>query len=402
MARSQSKWTRPLVSWAFYDFANTIFSAVVLTAYFPLYLTELAGKNIHLGAATTGSMILAGLAIPFLGALSDQTGKTKIYLIRTTLLTIVFLFCFSFTKNPSALIFLFVIACFFYHASLVFYNSLLPVAAPPAMQGYASGLGTALGYLGVVCVLPAVHLVDRSLGRAPVFAVTAFFFLAASLPLFFFVPERSVPHPRKFRWRLWLEEWRRILKTIQGLPSQPALLLFLGGHFFLTDALNTMIFWFMVYTREVFHPGPQNLILVLAAVNAAAFAWGLLSGYWTGRFGSLRLLILAAVVLAASFILLAWTPDFRVFVGTAVTGGAFAIAATWTAGRKTLVEFAPREDVGAFFGLYGLTTKMSVIGSFLFSIVADLAGFRQALGLLIFPAGVGALMLIGAHMLRKR
>ena len=72
---------RSLLSWASYDFANTIFSAIVLTSYFPLYLTELAGKNIYLGAASSLSMILAGLIVPFLGALSDQTGKTKVYLI---------------------------------------------------------------------------------------------------------------------------------------------------------------------------------------------------------------------------------------------------------------------------------------------------------------------------------
>jgi MFS transporter, UMF1 family len=80
--------SKSLAGWSLYDFANTIFSAVVLTAYFPLYLTELAGKNWFLGAATTGSMILAGLFTPFFGALSDQTGRTKQYLVLTTLVTI--------------------------------------------------------------------------------------------------------------------------------------------------------------------------------------------------------------------------------------------------------------------------------------------------------------------------
>ena len=71
----------PLVSWALYDFANTIFSAVVLTAYFPLYLTEVTGANWSLGMASSASMILAGAVVPFLGALSDRTGGAKKYLI---------------------------------------------------------------------------------------------------------------------------------------------------------------------------------------------------------------------------------------------------------------------------------------------------------------------------------
>ena len=39
------KVSRPLLSWALYDFANTIFSAVVLTAFFPLYFTKITGSN---------------------------------------------------------------------------------------------------------------------------------------------------------------------------------------------------------------------------------------------------------------------------------------------------------------------------------------------------------------------
>src|SRR5689334_21929549 len=96
--------SRTLFSWALYDFANTIFSAVVLTSYFPLYLTSLAGSNWLLGAATTGSMILAGLVVPFAGALSDRTGKTKKYLWRTTLACIVFFALLSATRKISLLI----------------------------------------------------------------------------------------------------------------------------------------------------------------------------------------------------------------------------------------------------------------------------------------------------------
>ncbi len=384
----------PLLSWAFYDFANTIFSAIVLTVYFPLYLTDLAhGTHWYLGAATTASMILAGMVVPFLGALSDQTGRTKAFLILATFLCILFLIPLSFIRSPMGLILFFLLASFFYHASLVFYNSLLPVVAEKKKQGFASGLGTGLGYLGVVFSIPIAHLIDQKFGRPPVFSLAAVLFLLCSLPLFFFVPEREVPCARPFRWSMWNEEWKKIWNSVKRLPQQPDLLWFLVGNFFAVDALNTMIFWFMVFGREVFHPPQRQLISLLLAVNTSAFFMGLLAGFLTDRLGGLKVMILATIVLALSLGTLAVLPDFFSFAAVSILGGAFAIAGIWTAGRKALIELAQPAKVGEYFGLYGLTTKISVIGSLIFSMVADGAGFRLALWTLVVPASMGVLFL---------
>lgn len=382
-----------LISWALYDFANTIFSAIVLTAYFPLYLTERAGANWVLGAATTGSMLLAGAFTPVMGALSDQTGKTKSYLIKTTLASIAFLYYLSIFKTVPFLVGAFIFSCFFYHAALVFYNSLLVVAAPPEKQGFASGLGTGLGYLGVVATLPVAHWADRHFGRPQVFTAAAILFLIFSLPLFFWVPERAVKNPAPLGWGLWGAEWKKIFALVKKLPANPALLLFLVGNFFVVDALNSAIFWLMVYTREVFHPAQGHLIGFLTALNASAFLMGLLSGLLTDRWGSAKTLALSSVMLAITLGILAVAPSFTLFLIANLTGGAFAIAGIWTAGRKRLVELVPPEDLGRYFGLYGLVTKVSVIGSLLFSVAADFAGFRQALWILVFTAALGSILL---------
>ena len=401
-----------LVSWAVYDFANTIFSAVVLTVYFPLYLTERAGANWYLGAASTASMVLAGLAIPFLGTLSDQTGKTKKYLILATLMAVCFLFLLSRLQNAASLILAFLIACFFYHAALVFYNSLLTVAAPPEKQGFASGLGTGLGYMGVVCSLPLANWVDQHFGRQSVFAASAALFLIFSLPLFLWVPERVVerlpspsPLPSGERDRvrgLWQSEWKRVLETVRTLPERPELLFFLAGNFFAVDALNATIFWLSVYVRDVFQPGQNTLIVLLMGINATAFLGGILAGFLTDRWGAAKTLILSAGCLAGTLALLAWTNEFRLFAALSMTGGAFAISGTWTAGRKRLVELAPAGKLGGYFGLYGLTTKVSVIGSLVFSIVADLVGMRPALRVLLFPSTVGLIFFILSKVAQDR
>ncbi len=392
---------RKLWAWALYDFANTIFSAVVLTSYFPLYLTERAGANWYLGAATTGSMILAGLVTPVLGALSDRTGRPRHYLFTATILCILSLCLITFLRAPAALISAFIVSCFFFHAALVFYNCLLPAAAAPERQGFASGLGTGLGYLGVVISLPIAHAVDQWLGRSWVFAATALLFALFSAPLFLYVPERHVENPVPLKSSLWISEWRKVMTLVRGLPARPALLLFLAGNFFAVDALNSTIFWLAVYTRETFHPPQTVLVLFLMLVNASAFGMGIIAGALTDRRGSSRVLAAAAGSLAVTLAICASSGRFILFAGACLTGGAFAIAGIWTAGRKRLIEMAPPAQLGEYFGLYGLTTKISVLGSLLFSLTADLAGFRPALWVLVFPAAAGFCMLFVSARMEK-
>ena len=93
---------------------------------------------------------------------------------------------------------------------------------------------------------------------------------------------------------------------------------------------------------------------------------------------------------------LTFITDFGVFRLVVVTAGAFAISGIWTAGRKVLLELAPKDRVGEYFGLYGLTTKISVVASLLFSVAADIHGFQSALWILVFPAVAGCACLIAS------
>ncbi len=382
-----AKITGRALAWSFYDFANTIFSAVVLTAYFPLYMNEIApGKPWYLGTATTASMLLAGAAVPFMGALSDVTGRTRNYLLKTTAVCVFFLFFLSVFKSAGLLIAAFTVSCFFYHASLVFYHSLLPAAAEPEQQGFISGLGTGLGYLGVVIALPIAGQAEHFWGKSSVFAVAGILFLICSLPTFIFVPERNVENPVKFQWNLWGKEWRRAHSLIMGLPARPALMFFFIGNFLILEALNGTIFWFAVYAREVFRPASGEIIGLLIGVNAASFATGLLAGMLTDRLTSSRLMLIAALCLALTLGVLVLMPSFNAFKAVALTGGAFAISGIWTAGRKRVIELAPQEDLGAYFGIYNLTTKFSIISNLVFSLLAGRFGFRPALLTLAVPA----------------
>lgn len=378
------------ISWALYDFANTIFSAVVLTAYFPLYISGMTGgQHWLLGAATTGSMLLAGTSVPFWGALSDSTGRTKNYLVKMTLVCLFFLCSLALFKQPLPLIAAFVVSSFFYHASLVFYHSLLAVAAKPEEQGFVSGLGTGLGYLGVVIALPIASWSEQRWGIPAVFLAAAALFFVFSLPLFFFVPERKAASTRQFRWNIWGEEWRKILEILRTFPRRPELLFFFLGNFLIMEALNGTIFWFAVYAREVFNPGSSAVIQMLIGMNAAAFLTGLIAGAMTDKMPARKILLFASAALVLTLFSLSIARDFATFRMVCFTAGAFAISGIWTAGRKVVVEIAPQEHLGAYFGIYNLTTKLSVISNLVFSVLAGILGFQAALLVLALPALAG-------------
>lgn len=378
-----------LYSWALYDFANTIFSAVVLTFYFPLYLTAVTQRNLNLGVTTSTAMILAGLVVPWLGALSDRTGKTKAYLILTTLSCVVFTVSLSFLRSVPLLMGVFLLSCFFYHASLVFYCALLPVVAEPDAQGRASGLGTAWGYLGVLFVMPIAFFVDYFFARRFVFLVAGILFLAFSIPLILWVPERKVTAPVKPTVELFIREWIKVFKTLRSLGKNRTLLFFFLGNFFVMEAMNTVIFWLVVYLSRVFNPPQIYLVATFLGLNLTAFLFGFLAGRLTDRWGSQKVMEGAAGTLFVTVLVLALTRNFWVFAALGLTGGAFSLAAVWTAARKRVVELSPAGEIGEYFGLYNLTTKISVASSLVFSLLADRFGFQAALLSQAVPAALG-------------
>lgn len=383
-----------LYSWASYDFANTIYSAVVLTFYFPLYLTHLTGRNVSLGFSTTSAMVLAGLVVPWLGALSDRTGRTKAYLILATLLCIFSVLGITWAHSVWMLTGAFLLSCFFFHASLVFYCALLPVVAGPEEQGRTSGIGTALGYLGVLISVPIAHYVDYSFGRRYVFLVAGILFLLSSLPLFFWVPERKVQNPMAPSLELFVKEWKKVFRTVRALPARREFFYFFLGNFFVMDAVNTVIFWLVVYLSRVFNPSQTGLLTVFLGLNLGAFGFGFVAGWLTDRWGSRRTVILAAASLFMTILILSATGNFYVFAGVSLTGGAFSLAGIWTAARKRVVELSPAGEIGEYFGLYNLTTKISVVGSFVFSVLADQVGFRIALLSQAISSGLGLFFLL--------
>jgi MFS-type transporter involved in bile tolerance (Atg22 family) len=135
------------------------------------------------------------------------------------------------------------------------------------------------------------------------------------------------------------------------------------------------------------------------AFSGLAFGFGLLQARWTDR---QPLRVLRASTLALAMALLGGAcfggGDTTWFSLTLVGGGAFGMAGVWTAGRKVLLLLAPKDQVGAYFGLYGITVKISVLGSTTYGLIADRGGSVPALLAQVAPLLLGLLALAMVRM----
>jgi UMF1 family MFS transporter len=395
----------PIFSWAMYDFANTIYSAIVVTAFLPHFIRRLAGRDIYTGLAQTGSMILAGLVVPAAGALADRTGRAKSYLWRLTVVCCAATVAIGLVADDrlymgksvfaspgvlAAALLCFALANLTYQASLVFYNTLLPTVASPERQGRVSGLGVGLGYLGVVIALPIAHFAVTKTGRlGDAFIIAGLAFFVTSLPTFLFVHPPKPKRAERVTLRLVASQFRELGATLKTIARTPPVLFFFLGNFLCVDVVNTLIMWTRPYLERGAGFSPDGSIKVLMGMSVTAFLLGMGMGWLTDRLGSKRTLLAAAVSMFVCLLAAGTLRHKGALVAIILVLGSGGLAGVWVAGRKFLLEIAPADKVGEFFGFYGVTIKLSVFGCTLFAALADWVSYRAALLSLLVPLVIG-------------
>jgi UMF1 family MFS transporter len=127
-----------------------------------------------------------------------------------------------------------------------------------------------------------------------------------------------------------------------------------------------------VYFKEVFAFTQKWIYLLGAGMSGAAFASGILMGFITDRAGAKNTMVVAALFLIGAIATVGVVPVAWIAVGAITVAGTLGLTGLWVAGRKLLIELAPPDRLGEYFGLYGITIKVSVIGTLVFGILVDL------------------------------
>ena len=259
--------TKPVMSWALYDLANTIFSMNIVSLYLALWVIDMGGTDATWGYVNSVTMVLVFVSAPVLGALSDQAGRRLPFLLVFTLVCVGFTAALG-TGGLMMTLVLFVIANYFFQASLIFYDATLSVVSTPQTRGIVGGFGVGIGYLGsFIGVLTGLLLLDR-IGHVGVFRLTALLFLFFAVPIFLFVREPKRPGNLRLDPGAIGRALRQVKDTIGHLPRYPGLGRFLVGRAFYTDAANTVIVFLIIYTaNEIGFTVTGAQVLLLGPVN---------------------------------------------------------------------------------------------------------------------------------------
>ena len=385
-------------SWALYDFSDTIFSASILTFYFPLWVTEdKGGTDTHLGLALSASMLIVALTGPFLGTLSDRLNR------RIPLLALSVVSCAVFTALIGAVgglttgLLFFIAANFMYQTGLIFYNSLIVNVSSEGGRGIVSGIGVGAGYIGLIAAFLIMRPIVEDQGNQSAFLPTAGLFILFALPLLLIVKE---PGARgQVDRTLFQTSYKQLYETFKRARQHSNLFRFLIGRFMYMEAINTVTSFYVLYLINVggFEDTEAQTMIIGVVVIAIFASWA--TGYLVSKFGPKRVLITALIGWTALAIAAVIADSKFAFWAVAVTMG-FFWAAPQISDRVLLTYLSPNGQIGEFFGLFQMSGRLSaVIGPALWGLTiwalsetGELA-YRIALGTLVIFLVAGLLVL---------
>jgi UMF1 family MFS transporter len=375
--------SREVFSWSLYDWANSTYSTVVITAFFPVFFqkywsigTDSTVTTARLGTLISAAGLLVAVISPFLGALADLRGQKKRF---------TFLFMLLGALSSAALAFVgageWMWAAFFYalgttgfNASCTFYDSLLPSIAPGAKANYASSLGYALGYLGGGVMLTLnvfMTLKPAWFGLAsPEQAVQVSFVLVAlwwavfSLPLFRNVPEPPVAPTEKGWMHAFGGAWAQLKGTLSEIKNDRNLMLFVLAFWLYIDGVYTVINMAVDFGISLGFAS-SDLITAVLLVQFVGFPFALLFSKLASMWGS-RVPILLCLVFY-SFTLwgaMNMSQPWHFYVLAAVIG--MVQGGVQALSRSLFSRMVPPEKSGEYFGFFNLIGKFaSILGPLL-------------------------------------
>jgi UMF1 family MFS transporter len=384
-----------------YDFANSGYTTVVLTAVFNAYFVGVVAANgtDRSGTATllwTVAMAVTNFLVlvsaPVLGAIADHGAHKKRFLAYTTIGCVLFTLLLGFVGRGDVMLgmVLVILATLMFASGENFIAAFLPEIASQKQMGRISGYGWSLGYLGGLLVLGlCLVYIQSAQSRGDVAEqyvpvtlwITAAMFALAALPTFIWLRERAVPQrlaPDENYFRIGFARVRHTLGHARHYRDLFRFLVTLAVYY---CGINTVVVLAVIYAQEAMGFSMQENIILIMVVNVTAAVGALTFGLVQDRLGSVRTLAITLVVWVVALVL-AYFIESRAGFWVVANLVGLALGSSQSAGRALVGQFSPPARAAEFFGLWGLAGKLAaVIGPLVYGLVTFLThgNHRQAL-----------------------
>lgn len=391
-------------AWAFYDWANSVYSLVIATAVFPIYYESMTsgndgivtflGTSFHnstlLSYSLSFSFLIVAFLSPILSGIADYTGNKKRFMqffCYLGSLSVMSLFFFTGKENLWIGIVFTILASIGFWGSIVFYNSYLPEIAPPEQHDRVSAKGFMFGYSGSVLLL-AFNLVmimkpelfgisDPSLPARISFLMVGIWWMGFAQVTFYFLPN-NVFHKKPEKDYIF-KGFKELSKVLKSLRSLSVLKRFLTAFFFYSVGVQTIILLLGIYVKKELGIDTDKLIIIILLIQLVAILGAYLFSKVSERIGNIKTLQLTIAIWGIICIAIYLTDAHSKYIDLQVYGlGAsigMVLGATQSLSRSTYSKLLPEtEDHATYFSFFDVTEKIAIVfGTFIFGFVGAIS-----------------------------
>ena len=420
-----------LNAWAFYDWANSVYSLVIASAIFPIYYQALfksadvttvsiLGGNIRstplISYTTAAAFLLVAFISPLLSGIADYVGNKKNFMkffCYLGVLSCMGLYFFSIENIHISLLFYFFGLIGFW-GSLVFYNSYLPDVAFPEQQDRVSARGYSMGYVGSVVLLlfnlgmvlfPKYFVFGDEEGASMQamrwsFVTVGIWWILFSQYSFYFLPKGN-KSGKKVSAKIMMNGFRELKGVYNSLSENIQLKRFLAAFFVYSMAVQTVMLVATYFGEQEIAWGDDDaklfgLIFSILIIQLVAVLGAILTSRASEKHGNIPVLIVINIIWVCICVIAFFieTPiQFYItagFVGL-VMGGIQSLS------RSTYSKFLPEtKDTTSYFSFYDVAEKIGiVIGMLIYGFIDQITGsMRNSILFLVLFFMTGVFLLL--------
>jgi len=397
-----------LNAWAFYDWANSVYSLTIASAVFPIFYEALFADRDHyidvfglhlknsalISFITAMAFLVVSFISPLLSGIADYVGNKKAFMkffCYLGALSCMGLYWFDLDNIYVGLGFYF-LGLIGYWGSLVFYNSYLPDIALEEQQDKISAKGYSLGYIGsvillvinLVMIMGAKGDVARMQAMKYSFVMVGVWWILFSQYTYYYLPKGRKETGQKLTKSVVFNGFKELKKVWALLNENVALRRYLGGFFVSSMAVQTVMLVATYFgAQEVQWASEEEstigLIKCILIIQLVAVVGAFLTSRASAKFGNIPTLIFINIIWAV-FCALAYfiTLPMHFYVMATVAG--FVMGGIQALSRSTYSKLLPEtEDTASFFSFYDVAEKIGiVIGMCVYGVIDQITGSPRA------------------------
>nr|WP_321234279.1 MFS transporter [uncultured Psychroserpens sp.] len=452
MANLEKGSRKLLNAWAFYDWANSVYTLTIASSIFPIFYSALFISQTEklvpafgmvfkstalITYVTAFTFLVVAFTSPILSGIADYVGNKKNFMkffCYVGGIGCIGLYWFSLDNIHLSLLFYFM-GLIGYWGSLVFYNSYLPDIAYPEQQDSISAKGFSMGYIGSVILLllnlamvmkPGWFGFDVSISESLrdtgtevqiaealqkakdsasfeamriSFITVGLWWILFSQYTFYILP-KGVSNGHKVTKSVVFNGLKELKLVWNQMQQNLRLKRYLVAFFVFSMAVQTIMLVAVYFGEEEIAWGGDDakttgLIVSILVIQLVAIIGAILTSRASSKYGNIKTLIVVNCIwmLLCVYAYFMETPiQFYIaasLVGL-VMGGIQALA------RSTYSKFLPdTEDTTSYFSFYDVAEKIGiVIGMVIFATIDQVTGsMRNAILFLFIFFLVGIILL---------